>query len=63
MADEVIEHAVQMAGGGMHVRFDHPEIEEIFPLASWIKAQQRFNGKVYRRVITVVEDWEEVPRG
>jgi len=54
---------VLFSGGSMLVRPDDPEVERIFPLADWIPASQRFGGKVYRRVITVVEDWEEVPRG
>lgn len=57
---EVTEYATQMSGGGFHVRNDEPEIEEIYPLAKWIPAQQRFGGKVYRRRIIVVEDWTEV---
>ncbi len=62
-AEHVVEHAIQMSGGGMYVRYDHPDIEWIFPLADWIKSEQRFKGKVWRRVVVVVEDWEEVPRG
>jgi hypothetical protein len=58
--NEITEHAIQMSGGGMHVRCDEPEIEEIYPLAEWIPHQQRFGGKVYRRRIIVVEDWAEV---
>lgn len=56
----IVEHAVMMSGGGMHVRNGDPEIEEIFPLAKRIPAQQRFGGKVYRRTVIVVEDWGEV---
>lgn len=59
--EQVVEHAIQMSSGAMQVRFDDPEIERIFPLADWIKSEQRFGGKVYRRVVVVVEDWEEVP--
>ena len=57
---EIIEYATQMSGGGMHIRWDDPEMERIYPLAEWIPAQQRFGGKVYRRRVIVVEDWEEV---
>lgn len=60
--EPVVEHAIQMSSGAMQVRCDDPEIEEIFPLAEWIRAQQRFGGKVYRRTVIVVDDWEEVPR-
>ena len=55
-----VEHAVMMSGGGYHVRNDAPEIEDIYPLARWIKSEQRFGGKVYRRTIIVVDGWEEV---
>jgi hypothetical protein len=58
----VVEHAIRMSGGSMQVRFAHREIERIFPLVDWIKSEQRFGGKVYRRVVVVVEDWEEVER-
>lgn len=56
----VVEHAIQMSGGGMHIRSDDPEIERIYPLAEWIPAQQRFGGKVWHRTVIVVEDWTEV---
>lgn len=62
MPEPIVEHAIMMSGGGMQVRNGDPEIEDIFPLAKWIPAQQRFGGKVYRRTVIVVEDWEEVPR-
>ena len=58
---DVVEYAHMMSGGGMHVRYMDQEIERIFPLADWIRAQQRFGGKVYRREIRVIEDWTEVP--
>lgn len=61
-AEPVVEHAIEMSGGGMQVRWDDPELERIYPLAKWIGAQQRFGAKVHRRVIVVVEDWTEVPR-
>jgi hypothetical protein len=60
-ANTVVEHAIQMSGGGMHVRCDDPEVEEVYPLERWIPNQQRFGGKVWRRTVIVVEDWTEVP--
>ena len=54
------EYGVLMSGGGFQIRNDHPEIERIFPLADWIKAERRANHKVYRRVVVVVVDWVEV---
>jgi hypothetical protein len=61
-AEHVVEHAIQLSSGAMCVRFQHPDIERIFPLAEWIKSEQRFGGRVFRRVVVVVEDWEEVER-
>lgn len=60
--DATVEHGIRMSGGGHHIRLDHPEIERIFPLADWIRANQRFGGKVDTRRIVVVADWTEVPR-
>jgi hypothetical protein len=60
--DRVVEHAIQMSGGSMQVHNANPDIDRIFPLADWIKANQRGGGRVWRRVVVVVEDWEEVPR-
>jgi hypothetical protein len=62
-AEHVTEHAVRMSSGAMTVRYDHPDIDRIFPLAEWIRTEQRFGGRVWRRRIIVVDDWEEVPRG
>jgi hypothetical protein len=60
--EEITEHAVEMSGGGMHVRWEGPEMEHIYPLEEWIENQQRHGGKVYRRKIVVVEGWTEVAR-
>lgn len=62
MSDEtrVVEYAQLMSGGGFNVRNGHPEIEQAWPIADWIKANSRSGGRVFRRVITVVEDWVEV---
>lgn len=59
----MVEHATGMSDGSMNVRPDDPDIERIYPLAVWIEHRQRDGGRVYRRRIIVVEDWEEVPRG
>lgn len=56
----VVEHAIRMTSGAMQVRNDHPLINHIYPLAQWIEHEQRDGGKVYRRTVIVVEDWEEV---
>lgn len=62
MTDDLVEHATQMSGGGMHVRAEAPGLERVFPLAQWIAAKQGDGGKVYRRVVRVVKDWVEVPK-
>lgn len=62
-AGAVTEHALQMAGGSVQVRYDTPEIEKIYPLAEWITHNQRFGGKVWRRRVIVLDDWAEVPAG
>ena len=58
---EVVEHAIMMHGGGMHVRYDGPDMERAYPLQQWIKDNQRHKS-VYRRRILVIDDWEQVPR-
>ena len=60
MSEPVEEYAERYSGGSMLVRNDHPEVERIFPLATWLDMTTRNGGKIYRRVITVVEDWHEV---
>ena len=58
----IVEHGIRMSGGGHHIRLDHPEIERIFSLADWIRANQMGGGKVDTRRVIVVDDWTEVPR-
>jgi hypothetical protein len=58
----VAEHAIQMSGGGYHIRNQNPGVERVYPLAKWIEDNQQ-DGKVYRRRIIVVEDWHVVPPG
>lgn len=60
VSSETVEHAQRFAGGSMLVRNPHPDIERIFPVAEWIRAEQHLGGKVYRRRIVVLEDWAEV---
>ena len=57
---EVTEYAVVMSGGSMQVRPNDPEIDRIYPLADWISHMTQNGGKVCRRVVRVVSDWEEV---
>lgn len=58
-----IENAILMSDGSMQVRPHNPEVEQIYPLDQWIAAHQRFGGKVYRRTVIVVDDWQEVLDG
>lgn len=60
---EVVEHAILYAGGSMLVRPNDPEVERIYPLTEWIHGERRSGGKVYRRTVVVVEDWQEVTNG
>lgn len=57
---DITEHAQRDAGGSMLVRNPHPDIERIWPVADWIRDQQRMGGKIYRRRIVVLKDWTEV---
>lgn len=57
---EVVEYAIQMSGGGMHVRVSDPRVERVYPLALWIKHAHGNATQVYRRRVVVVEDWEVV---
>lgn len=60
--DEIVaEHALEMSGGGMHVRADG--LDEVYPLDQWIADQQRHGARVHRRRVIVVDDWTKVPRG
>lgn len=59
---ETTEYAQRYAGGSMLVRNPHPDIERIFPVAEWIRAEQQLGGKIYRRRIVVLEDWTEVTK-
>jgi hypothetical protein len=59
----VDEYAVQMSGGGMHVRVSDPQVERIYPLADWLKHSSRNGTRVYCRRTVVVEDWHEVASG
>ena len=62
-SEPITEHANLMRGGGFHVWNTEPHILEIYPLAEQILHGQQEGGRVYRRRVIVVEDWEEVPQG
>lgn len=57
---ETVEHAQLFAGGSMLVRNLHPDIERIWPVADWIRDEQRNGSRIYRRRVVVLEDWTEV---
>jgi len=59
--EPVTEYAIQMSSGAMQVRNGEPYVERVYPLADWIAHGQENGGKVYRRRVIVVDDWEEVP--
>jgi len=59
--EPITEHALQMSGGGMHVRADG--LERVYPLDQWIADRQRQGAKVHRRSVLIVEDWTEVEQG
>jgi hypothetical protein len=58
----VMEYGEMLTSGGFQTWNTEPDILAIYPLAERIKNARRFNGKVYRRRIIVVDDWEEVKR-
>ena len=58
----ITEYATAYKGGDMHLFVDEPEVEAVYPMAKRIASEQRFGGKVYQRIIKLVEDWKEVPK-
>jgi hypothetical protein len=56
---EVTEYGQLMSGGGYQLFNQASHIEDIYPLADRIKAGRRHGGKVFRRRVLVLEDWEE----
>jgi len=58
----ITEHATQYSGGSMLVWNEADYVQEIWPTADKIRAEQENGGKVWVRKVIVVEDWTEVPR-
>lgn len=56
----ITEHAQLYAGGSMLVRPNDPECERVWPTSEWSQAMTKLGGRVFRRTIIVVSDWEEV---
>lgn len=61
-SEHTVEYALAYAGGEMLVRNPDSELEEIYPIDKWVRAQARF-GHVYQRTVIVVTDWVEVVTG
>lgn len=61
-ADPVIveEYGHLMSGGGVQAWPDAPEILAIYPLAKRIEHGKRNGGRVLRRRIIVIDEWEEI---
>lgn len=60
MSEPVTEYGQLMSGGGVHVWKLTPDSLRIYPLAERIEHGKRFGGKVMRRQIIVLDEWEEV---
>lgn len=58
MSEPAIEHAVQNALGAWAVH--NPDAEGAQPLDRWLAIMGKAGIKVYRRTITIHEDWKEV---
>ena len=58
--ESVEEYGHLMSGGGVHVWPDDPEILDIYPLDKRIEHGKRHGGRVLRRRIVVLDDWEEI---
>jgi hypothetical protein len=51
----------QLYSGGGYLTFNpSPEVEKIWPLADRLRAGMQHGGRVYRRAIIVLSDWEEI---
>jgi hypothetical protein len=58
---EVIEEYGQLFGSGDVKLWDlSPELVEIYPMAKRIEYGKRHGGRVLRRRVIVVDEWEEV---
>lgn len=56
----VDEYGHLMSGGGVHVWPDDPEILDVYPLEKRIEHGKRHGGRVLRRRIIIVDEWEEI---
>jgi len=56
----VEEYAQLYAGGSMLIRNNAPDVERVYPLKTWVEHATRAGGRVFRRVVIVLEDWQEV---
>lgn len=54
----VVEYGVLYSGGDYLIRSHEEWIERIYPLADYIEHGLRNGGKVGKRTIVILEDWE-----
>jgi hypothetical protein len=54
--DVQVEYAQQYSSGDMLIMEDHEE----YPVAKRITHAKKFGGKVYKRYVLVIWDWEKV---
>lgn len=58
---ETVTEYAQLDGNGVFLVWDtDPDSEARFPLAERIRAARSYGGRIFRRRVIVVEDWEEV---
>jgi hypothetical protein len=50
------EYAQEYSGGSLLLLEDHPS----YPLERRIEHAQKFGGRIYKRLVLVISDWEEV---
>jgi DNA-binding XRE family transcriptional regulator len=58
----ITEHAIAYAGGSKLIRPNDPEFDRQYPVRTWVRNKQLNGGRVYERVVTVVQGWREVPK-
>ena len=54
------EYGTRMSGGGVHVRWDSPQMDRIDPVGAWTKRKIGNGCEVVRRRVVPLGDWEDV---
>lgn len=62
MNSEETEYGQLYSDGSMLLWSQSDDVLKVYPLDEQIEHAQRRGGKVYRRRVIVVGDWEEVPK-